>query len=234
MKKDPYVLEDGTLKNKLGITDYNELNKAEADIGFAKLIDIDSTYLRDFDAELLRSLHKHIFEDIFDWAGEYRTIPLYKEEIVIPGLSLEYEEPGIIKESLDEKLKTLNNTKWKEKSIKEISLEFTKKLAKIWRVHPFRDGNTRATLAFADLYARMHGFPFDMGYLTKNLNREMDENGKIIRYSIRDKFVLAALDDEDYPEPEHLAKMFEIAIKRGALPKVNSEIKDSKANEGRE
>lgn len=234
MKKDPYVLDDGTLKNKLGIKDYNELNKAEADIGFAKLIDIDSAYLRDFDAELLRSLHKHIFEDIFDWAGEYRTVPIYKEEVVIPGLSLEYEEPSKIKESLDEKLKILNNTKWKNKSVEEISLEFTKKLAKIWRVHPFRDGNTRATLAFADLYARMHGFPFDMEYLTENLNRKIDKNGEIVRYSIRDKFVLAALDDKDYPEPEHLAKLFEIAIKRGALPKVNSAIKESKDSDERE
>ena len=194
MKKDPYVLDDGTLKNKLGIKDYNELNKAEADIGFAKLIDIDSAYLRDFDAELLRSLHKHIFEDIFDWAGEYRTVPIYKEEVVIPGLSLEYEEPSKIKESLDEKLKILNNTKWKNKSVEEISLE----------------------------------------YLTENLNRKIDKNGEIVRYSIRDKFVLAALDDKDYPEPEHLAKLFEIAIKRGALPKVNSAIKESKDSDERE
>ena len=38
--KDPYILENGTLKNLLNITDEKELKKAERDIGFAKLMDI--------------------------------------------------------------------------------------------------------------------------------------------------------------------------------------------------
>ena len=37
--KDPYIQENGTLKNKLGITEYKELNNAEKDIGFVKLIE---------------------------------------------------------------------------------------------------------------------------------------------------------------------------------------------------
>ena len=36
--KDPYIQENGTLKNKLGIEEYDDLNKAEKDIGFVKLI----------------------------------------------------------------------------------------------------------------------------------------------------------------------------------------------------
>lgn len=42
--KDPYIQENGTLKNKLGITEYKELNNAEKDIGFVKLIDIDTAF----------------------------------------------------------------------------------------------------------------------------------------------------------------------------------------------
>lgn len=39
--KDPYVYEDtGTLKNKLGIKDYEELRKAESDISFVKLLTV--------------------------------------------------------------------------------------------------------------------------------------------------------------------------------------------------
>ena len=45
----------------------------------------------------------------------------------------------------------------------------------------------------------------DMGMLLDNLERIVDdETGKIKRFSVRDKFVLAALDEKDYPEPEHL------------------------------
>ena len=38
---DPYVYDNGVLKNKLNIHDYEELNKAEADIGFIKLMSIE-------------------------------------------------------------------------------------------------------------------------------------------------------------------------------------------------
>lgn len=215
MIDDPYVLENGTLKNKLGITDYNKLKSAEADIGFVKLIDIDSISKGKLESSIVCKLHRHIFEDIFDWAGEYRTVPIFKEEIVIPGMSLKYEKPEKISKSLEEKIKILDRTNWQQMTTKQISLEFARKLALIWKVHPFRDGNTRTTLAFADLYAREHGFSFNMGYLLDNLTRQFNENGRIKKYSIRDKFVLAALDDKDYPEPEHLARLLEIAIEQG-------------------
>ena len=88
--KDPYVQENGTLKNKLGIKEYKELNDAERDIGFVKLINIDNAFEEKYDINFIRRLHRHIFEDIFEWAGEFRLVPLYKTEVVIPGLSLEY------------------------------------------------------------------------------------------------------------------------------------------------
>lgn len=41
--KDSYIYEEtGTLKNKLGITDYDKLRQFEADMGFLKLINVDS------------------------------------------------------------------------------------------------------------------------------------------------------------------------------------------------
>ncbi len=219
---DPYIEKNSVLKNKLGIKDYEELNQAEADIGFVKLIDVDSVDLTKFDANLFKNIHKHIFEDIFEWAGEYRTVPIYKEEVVIPGLSLNYEEPKKIEKSLDEKIADINEIAWKEKSAHEISMIFARKLAMIWKVHPFRDGNTRTTLSFGYLYAQEHGFPFDMKKLLSNLTRKYDEQGEITQYSLRDKFVLAALDEQDYPEPEHLAKLFEDSI----IEKRNEKEKD--------
>ena len=43
MLKDPYVIdEEGTLKNKLGITDYDKLRLAEQDITAVKFLNIDN------------------------------------------------------------------------------------------------------------------------------------------------------------------------------------------------
>ena len=213
MLNDPYILDNGVLKNKLGITDYERLRAAEADIGFAKLIDIDSIYKGKLDSDFMCDIHRHIFEEIFDWAGNYRTVPVFKKEIVIPGISLEYENPKKIEKSLINTIKDLDKTNWSNMETKQIPFEFARKLAILWKVHPFRDGNTRTTLAFADLYAKEHGFPLDIGFLLKNLTRRTNQYGKTI-HSIRDRFVLASLDKKDDPEPEHLAKLLEIAMEK--------------------
>ncbi len=213
--KDPYIQPNGTLKNKLGIKEYEELNSAEKDIGFVKLIDIGESFKQKYNKEYLKSIHKHIFEDIFDWAGEFRTVPLEKIEIVIPGLSLQYSAPKDIDKDLDKAFEDLNNMAWTGKNLDQIVPEFTNKLARIWRIHPFRDGNTRTTLAFAENYAREHGFPMEMEVLLDNLSRIKNEYGKVTRYSVRDKFVLAALDDKDYPEPEHLERLIKQSIQVG-------------------
>lgn len=84
---DPYVYDNGTLINKLGIKDYEELRQAEADIGLLKLIDIDLIEHNNFDVSLIKNIHKHIFEDIYDWAGEFRMVPIVKEELLLPGYS---------------------------------------------------------------------------------------------------------------------------------------------------
>ena len=82
-------------------------------------------------------------------------------------------------------------------------------------MHPFRDGNTRTTLAFAENYAREHGFPLGIEILLDNLSRTVDSQGIIRRFSIRDKFVLAVLDEKDKPEPEHLQKLIKDSILSG-------------------
>ena len=204
MVKDPYIQENGTLKNKLGISDYDKLNLAEKDITFSKFLDVKRTFSTKFDISYIKSVHKHIFEDIFDWAGEFRKVPVYKEEVVIPGLSLDYTEPKNIEKELTACLEKINNTDWESLTLDQKSSTFTRYLTEFWTIHPFRDGNTRTTLTFATQFSKEHDFPLDLSFLLDNLTRKLDSNGKITQFSIRDKFVLAAIPKEYSPEPEHL------------------------------
>ena len=210
--RDPYIDENGVLKNKLNITDYDQLRRAEADIGFLKLISVDKV-IGNFDEMLFRDIHKHIFEDIFEWAGEYRTVPLVKEEVVLPGYSIPYTDSKSIKKELSSRISRMNSINWRNMEIEDLSRTFARELALLWKVHPFRDGNTRTTLSFAFLFAKEHGFPFDIETFTQELNREYDGvTGRITKYNVRDKFVLACLDDKDYPEVDPLAAVFYKAI----------------------
>lgn len=219
--KDPYILEDGTLKNLLGITDYGELNKAEKDICFIKLVNLDEAVPHVFDSNMFKKLHKHIFEDIFSWAGEFRTVPIYKEEIVIPGLSLEYSECKNIESELNEVFSKFNSTDWKALDLDNKSKKFTELLSKLWMIHPFRDRNTRTTMAFASIFAKEHDFPMDLGIILDNLTRKYDENGRTKRFSIRDKFVLASLDEKFAPEPEHLQALLKQSMVSGIKKKID-------------
>jgi cell filamentation protein len=209
--RDPYILDNGVLRNKLGITDIDELRKAEADIGFLKLINIDSLS-GSLNEKLLRDIHRHIFEDIFDWAGNFRTVPLVKEELVLPGYSIPYCDSKNIKKELTNRINKMNMINWNEMDIKQLSMTFAREIALLWKVHPFRDGNTRTTLSFAYIFAKKKGFPFSIEPFLESLDRKYDEHNHIKQYSIRDKFVLASLDDEYNPEVKHLAAVFKKAI----------------------
>ena len=224
--KDPYILEDGTLKNLLGITSYQELKKAEVDIAYLKLMNIGDVINENISTmETFKNIHKHIFEDIFEWAGEFRTVPLYKEEVVIPGISLNYTEPKDIDKLLSKQFAEFDKINWKELKIEDVPSILTKNLSKIWRVHPFRDGNTRTTLAFAYLTCLQHGINMDFGKILNQLNRIIDpKTNRIIQYNVRDKFVLASLDERDYPEPEHLENVFKQAIVKEKNIKLEADI----------
>lgn len=168
-KKDPYVYKNGTLKNKLGITDYEKLRQAEADISFIKLFTIDK-YVKPeaFDETYLKAIHKYILEDIFDWAGDFRTVPVVKSEEVLAGDTVRYAHPDEIGTKLAEEIKSLNSINWNNKSLEDTVAMFTRKMSSIWQIHPFRDGNTRTVTAFATGFAQSKGFPLNPNVLLNN------------------------------------------------------------------
>lgn len=222
MIRDPYVQENGTLKNKLGIIDYDKLNLAERDITFSKFLNVKKTFHTKFDVSYIKSIHSHIFEDIFDWAGEFREVPVYKQEVVIPGLSLNYTDPKNIEKELSDCLEKINDTNWSALTLKQKSATFTKYLTQFWLIHPFRDGNTRTTLTFATQFSKEHDFPLDLGFLLDNLTRKIDNNGEITQFSIRDKFVLSAIPKEFSPEPEHLNALIYKAMVSGISKNIEN------------
>ncbi len=75
-----YTYPNGTLKNKLDIEDSKELAIAEADISFSA-IEENIEVFRNLDPispKSYKEIHKIIFEDIYDWAGEYRKVNITK------------------------------------------------------------------------------------------------------------------------------------------------------------
>ena len=208
---DPYVYP-GTrvLINDFDIMDYDELRKKECEILKDIIPTPEQAKGRIINMDLLRSVHRYYFKNIYSWAGEFRTVPLFKEEeVIIPGLSLDYTDFNMLEIELKPAICALNAIRWKKTPKSEIAEQLAKRAVEIWKVHPFRDGNTRATLGFVQIIAIDHNIPLDMSVFTKILSRPRYQNGKR-GYSIRDMFLEASLPEK--PEDELLIMTFKRAM----------------------
>ena len=77
---DPYIdLESGVLKIRLGITHEALLEATEADFVAEQSREISQTPLEGrFDLAHLQAIHRHLFGDVYEWAGQLRTIDISK------------------------------------------------------------------------------------------------------------------------------------------------------------
>lgn len=79
---DPYLYPNtNVLINKFDIQDAKRLSEVENDLVYIKLFEVDD-FMQDlsFDTAGLKALHHYLFEDIYDWAGDFRTINIFKIE----------------------------------------------------------------------------------------------------------------------------------------------------------
>ena len=212
--KDPYVYEDtGTLINKLGIKDYEKLRKAEADISFVKLLSVDANVdCHKFDLEYIQNIHKYVLGDIYNWAGEFRTVPMEKPEEVLGGDTVRYSYPKEIVPTAQKYINEINSINWNNLELEDKALTFSKLIAGLWQAHPFRDGNTRTIITYAFRFAEEHGFKMDRNLILKHFG------------FVRNSLVMASLGE--YSEYEHLALIVKDAIKneQESVEKNNTKI----------
>lgn len=135
--QDPYQDETtGVLKNLVGATRREELAAAEADMVFARAIELDSVELPSSrDIEELQAIHRQLYQDIYPWAGELRTVDLRRSaEGFLPVVALE-RAGGIAAGDL----KTDRYLQGLERE------HFVSRLAHHYDqfnyIHPFREGN---------------------------------------------------------------------------------------------
>lgn len=216
MERDPYLYEDvPVLKNILGIKEQELLEKYENDITLVNLISAEQFIEKNnIDLDYLKNLHKHIFGDIYDWAGEFRKIQIVKEEPVLGGDTIRYSSPGEIQKNAENAIEELSKFDWTSLGVNEKAKQFSRIIARLWQVHPFREGNTRTTILFASHFAEKNGFPLDRQLLLDHIGYTRN--------------ALVKASDGMYAEYNHLESIIKDSMERG-LQKVycTNEIKKS-------
>lgn len=104
---DPYCYENSdVLKNKLGIKDGAELDRAEVDFSCNAIHELSISPLDgNYDFEHFCNFNAYIFKDIYEWAGEPRNVEMEKAEAVLGYMSIEYAKPKEINETASAVLK---------------------------------------------------------------------------------------------------------------------------------
>lgn len=160
-RRDPYLYEDvPVLKNVPGIKNSEELKQAEGDLTRMSMGIVYAKEYEKFNTETLKDIHRTIFGGIYEWAGEFRTIPIMKAEEVLGGDTVRYASPSEIKKQLDMASKEIAKIR-PNANKKDIVFKIVRITAAIWQTHPFREGNTRTVVAFSVLLAAKLGVKLD-------------------------------------------------------------------------
>ena len=147
---DPYLFTDcNVLRNKLGIKDEEALNIAEVDLTCKAIHDLYLSPINgSYDFEHFCETHRRIFNIIYDWAGFPRTIHIEKPERLLAGMSIEYSQPDTIEKDITAALSDAHMIKWEQLVIEDQAKAVADNLASLWKIHAFREGNTRTTVTF--------------------------------------------------------------------------------------
>lgn len=202
---DPYLYDDeDILKNKLDIHEQSLLNDAEADYVSLRLKDLVMNPLKgDYHTDHFLKMHEFIFQDIFDWAGKPRIISIYKEEDVLGGMSVEYSDPFDIVNDLHHALSDMRAKDWANMDLDTLAVQFCDSLAKIWKIHPFREGNTRVSVTFCCQYIDEIGRKID--------RKLFEDNSRYVRTALVAYNAYFA-DGSNFSKKEYLEKIVKDAF----------------------
>lgn len=141
---DPYLYPGTTvLKNLRGLTDSEELEQFEARRTHRRLAELVDTPLSGlFDIVHLKAIHRYIFQDVYEWAGQFRTVNISKDGHLF-GLAA-FLEPALQETverlAAENYLASLDADKFADRA--------SYFLGELNAAHPFREGNGRTQREF--------------------------------------------------------------------------------------
>lgn len=145
--------ESAVLCNKGGFTDQALLDNFEADFSSIRIIEISQNPVQgEFDLSHLQKIHFNIFQDVYDWAGEIRSVDISRNgsrfcnvRQIIP-----YSTKIFTSLAQENFLRGLAHEK--------AALRLAHYLSEVNAIHPFREGNDRTQRVYISQLAEQAGY----------------------------------------------------------------------------
>jgi len=162
----PHLIPNtNVLKNIPGITSQEDLDRFELLSFLARL---DTTPEGDLSTNHLKKIHAHSLQDVYEWAGEFRNVPIEK------GTSV-FCRPEFIVQEIDKITKSINIIKLKKMDFKMFSKNPAEIVGELNAVHPFLDGNGRAVRVYAQKLSKTVGYELNVSDLRGDAWNEASE-----------------------------------------------------------
>ncbi|MFF5995962.1 Fic family protein [Lysinibacillus sp. KU-BSD001] len=148
--------------NKLGIQTMEQLERAEAYAFMIRALEIENGLYKvsHFTKRSFMDLHRYLFQDIYTFAGQFRRVQLSKG-------TTRFCQFQYIDQMADEIFKAIQvEEDWQDIEMAAKRLAHFK--TELNMLHPFREGNGRATRIFIHAYARTKGYEWDYASLEKD------------------------------------------------------------------
>jgi len=201
---DPFIdAASGVLKNRLGLTNEAALEAAEADFAAERSRELSRKPLAGrFDLEHLQAIHRYLFQDVYAWAGELRTVDISKGgHPFAHHAHIQSAAAPLFKQLADEKhLAGLDTAAFSERAAHY--------LGEVNALHPFREGNGRAQREFISELARANGYSIAW----RNVNPQDMLQASIASFKgdtsplaaiIRENISPLSVPEKEPPEPPH-------------------------------
>ncbi|WP_303978358.1 Fic family protein [Streptococcus danieliae] len=184
------------------ITTYHknvDIDTREADIVALRIVELLSSPAFKFAPTTLKGIHRELFFGLLPQGvplGEYRPYNIRKEEPILRGDSVIYDDYRTVADSLVYDFNQEASFQYRGKSPEELVTQVKKFISGIWQIHPFGEGNTRTVTVFLIKYLRSMGFEVD--------NEPFKNHSKYFRDAL-------VLDNAKlmYQRPEYLDRFFE-------------------------
>lgn len=145
-----------------------ESETKEADIVSARIAKLLGEKAFQFSPVEWFMIHRRLFEGVFSHAGQVRQYNITKKEWVLDGDTVIYADWNSIKDTLDYDFSAEKQFSYEGLSVDAAVRHLAKFASDIWQIHPFGEGNTRATAVFMIKYMRTFGFCINNDAFEKN------------------------------------------------------------------
>ena len=170
------------LRNKLGILEADVLENAERKLTMLRLYELMEKPIQgNFDLSHLCAIHRHIFQDLYDWAGELRTVDIAKGNLFckVEYLQLECDKLfSALKNDLDHPFS-------EEETVKKLAYY----LAELNALHPFREGNGRTQREFIRQLSTYWGYSLSYVSITREEMLKASQESFLCDYTSMEKLL---------------------------------------------